>query len=97
MIGPTFFKSVGTPGEGYYSFWCPGCKRPHTINKNWMFAGTDAKPTLTESVLTYAHACSPPFKDQPRCHLHIRDGEIQYLADCDHELAGKTVPMLPYP
>jgi hypothetical protein len=29
----------------------------------------------------------------PRCHLFITDGKIEYLADCTHELAGKTVEM----
>lgn len=27
------------------------------------------------------------------CHSFIRDGEIQYLSDCTHALAGKTVPL----
>lgn len=28
-----------------------------------------------------------------RCHSFIRDGKIQYLSDCTHELAGQTVEM----
>ena len=28
-----------------------------------------------------------------RCHSFVRDGRIQFLADCTHELAGKTVPL----
>jgi hypothetical protein len=27
------------------------------------------------------------------CHSFIRDGQIQFLTDCTHALAGKTVPM----
>lgn len=30
------------------------------------------------------------------CHSFIRDGHIQFLSDCTHELAGKTVPMEPF-
>ena len=30
-------------------------------------------------------------------HLFIRDGKIQYLNDCTHELAGKTVNMVDFP
>jgi hypothetical protein len=44
---------------------------------------------------TYAakHPDDPaPFRCS-RCHLFIRDGQIQFLSDCTHELAGKTVPM----
>jgi hypothetical protein len=28
------------------------------------------------------------------CHTFIRDGKIQYLSDCTHEYAGKTVDMV---
>lgn len=36
--------------------------------------------------------------DQPgpecyRCHSFIRGGRIEFLADCSHALAGKTVPV----
>jgi hypothetical protein len=27
------------------------------------------------------------------CHSFIRDGKIQYLSDCSHELAGQTVEL----
>ena len=33
-----------------------------------------------------------PFKCY-RCHSFIRDGRIQFLSDCTHELAGKTVDL----
>ena len=29
----------------------------------------------------------------PRCHSFVRNGKIQYLNDCTHALAGKTVDM----
>jgi hypothetical protein len=28
-----------------------------------------------------------------RCHFFVRDGQIQFLEDCHHNLKGKTVPM----
>jgi hypothetical protein len=33
-----------------------------------------------------------PFKCS-RCHSFVRDGQIQFLSDCTHELAGKTVAL----
>lgn len=27
------------------------------------------------------------------CHSFVRDGQIQFLGDCTHELAGQTVPI----
>lgn len=34
----------------------------------------------------------PPFKCSV-CHSFVRDGQIQFLGDCTHELAGQTVPI----
>lgn len=31
-----------------------------------------------------------------RCHLFIRDGNLQFLSDCTHHLRGQTVPMVPW-
>ena len=33
---------------------------------------------------------------EERCHSFIRDGKIQYLNDCTHEFAGKTVELPDY-
>ncbi|MDB5358827.1 MAG: hypothetical protein JWO51_124 [Rhodospirillales bacterium] len=30
-----------------------------------------------------------------RCHSFVTDGQIQFLGDCTHALAGKTVPLPP--
>lgn len=27
------------------------------------------------------------------CHSFVRDGQIQFLNDCTHELAGQTIPL----
>lgn len=32
-----------------------------------------------------------------RCHSFIRDGNIEFLSDCSHKLAGKTVELPAYP
>lgn len=32
-----------------------------------------------------------------RCHTFIRDGQIEFLSDCSHALAGKTVPIPDWP
>lgn len=37
-----------------------------------------------------------PYKCE-RCHTWVRDGQIVFLSDCTHELAGKTVPLEPRP
>ena len=35
----------------------------------------------------------PPVFDYVRCHSFIREGRIEFLGDCSHELAGQTVEM----
>ena len=30
------------------------------------------------------------------CHSYVKDGSIQFLADCTHALAGRTVPLQPW-
>ena len=79
---------------GRLLFWCPGCKDPHMVNTRrgerpcWTWNGDAERPTLSPSVLTY-HPDGQP----PRCHLFLREGRIQFLGDCTHELAGQTVDL----
>lgn len=79
---------------------CPGCKcnhgvpvPPHRLAWDWN-TSLDA-PTLHPSVLiTYNGAdAGKPGALPARCHCFIHDGQIKFLGDCTHELAGKTVPM----
>lgn len=31
------------------------------------------------------------------CHAFVRDGQMEFLGDCTHGLAGQTVPIPPWP
>lgn len=81
------------------SFWCPGCKTLHSIkikgenNSNsrsnhvtgyWEFNGDVNNPTFHPSILVTG---------LKRCHSFVTSGKIQFLDDCDHELAGKIVDL----
>lgn len=79
---------------------CPGCKHLHPIaikpeghptGQCWDWNGDVNKPTFSPSLLCCAGYPAA------RCHSFIRDGNIQFLDDCYHELAGKTVPLDPIP
>jgi hypothetical protein len=74
--------------DGLVWFWCAGCETHHAINpKGWTWNGDVNRPTFLPSVLV---TCDP----QPhRCHSFVRDGQIQYLTDSTHALAGHTVPL----
>lgn len=81
--------------DGYATFRCPGCMWPHLIRvgegdgPRWNWNGSTTKPTLSPSIL------STGGPDVPRCHSFIKDGRIEFLSDCSHALAGKTVDLPP--
>ena len=81
-----------------FVFWCQGCGYCHHISTGtrpprWTFNGDKVRPTVSPSLLVNKTRAG----DLPRCHLFIRDGQIQYLSDSTHELAGQTVDMIPPP
>lgn len=79
-------------------FHCPGCKYDHAINVNgregyhpqWTWNGSLDTPTFSPSLLVNQH--SAPH----RCHSFIKDGRVEFLSDCHHELRGQTVEMPEY-
>jgi len=88
---------------GRIGFHCPGCRKPHVVNVSpggWGFNGNYERPTFTPSVLvTYngpdAGADRGDGDRAPPavCHSFVTDGQIQFLGDCTHALAGQTVPL----
>jgi hypothetical protein len=97
--------------QKHVAFWCPGCAMNHSIVHapgRWDWNGDLVKPTFSPSILVQGtipvtdeeiarimrgeHVEPVPF----RCHSYVEDGNIRFLDDCTHALAGKTVP-LPFP
>ena len=76
-------------GEERFFFFCPGCKITHAFDQRWEFNGDLEKPTFSPSLLT-EYPYGNPSKDV-RCHSFVREGKIQFLSDCTHELKGQTV------
>lgn len=72
-------------------FYCPGCKCSHALNSTWKFNGNYDKPTVSPSVLVRWYNSEK--KEEARCHSFIKDGMIQFLSDCTHELKGQTVEL----
>ena len=71
-----------------FIFWCEGCGYCHHVDTTrWKWNGSLSKPTVTPSLLLHEGT------SHPRCHLFITDGQIRYLNDCGHDLAGQTVSM----
>lgn len=91
--------------EDIYWWWCPGCSNAHCFDGRWQFNGNFEKPTFTPSYLTTSRwpvgatnknpapkGYSGPYEER-RCHSYVTDGQIQFLADSTHKLAGQTVEM----
>lgn len=95
-------KVVKDDGSPYgVRFECPGCGDPHVIpttgDKAWAFNGSMQAPTFSPSILVRWRASDP---DDPEaraiervCHSFVRDGRIEFLGDCTHHLAGRTVDL----
>jgi hypothetical protein len=78
--------------DGRYLFYCEGCERVHAFNNAWEFDGNFENPTISPSLLVTMPRCRG--KSDWICHSFIKDGKIQYLNDCSHDLAGQTVELL---
>jgi hypothetical protein len=79
----------------------------HAGGKGWTWNGDLEKPTFNPSILVRGthpmtdeeHAAWMADRTKlptPRpfvCHSFVRDGQIEFLGDCTHKLAGKTVPL----
>lgn len=86
---------------------CPGCERNHGVRirslsapsdnhgPGWDWNGDAERPTFSPSVLvTYNGADAGSDGAPPAiCHSFVRDGQMQFLGDCTHGLAGQTVPI----
>jgi hypothetical protein len=84
-----------------YEFHCPGCGHSHMpyvkavpnglggMTPAWQFNGDLQRPTFHPSVLAGWGDESGPHI----CHSFVREGRIEFLPDCTHALAGKTVEL----
>jgi len=100
-LSPVLAKST----DDRLFFFCPGCQHPHGISHGagpgprWSWNGSVDRPTFTPSVLVRTGSAIDPSiqweeGDPPRiCHTFVTDGQIQFLSDCDHSLAGQTVDL----
>jgi hypothetical protein len=100
-------KRFTTADGGYHGelgFYCPGCKQEHFIFDNetnpeasrgycWQFNKDFENPTIKPSVLVQRQGHNGNHNTLNRCHSFITDGKIEFLSDCTHELAGKTVEL----
>lgn len=72
-------------------FYCPGCRgihvaeieKPNAAGGMWTWNGSVDAPTLQPSLNV----------GPGHCHFFLVNGELQYLSDCKHNLAGRTIAL----
>jgi len=89
--------------DGRWMFFCPGCNEAHGPNDSWTYNGNAEIPTFSPSILVRGTKWLTDEQQkmvmrgesvEPTktvCHSFVRDGKIEFLSDCTHELAGQTV------
>lgn len=81
--------------------------------ESWTFNGDLERPTISPSVLVHMHKWDGTVEEyghwtrpthpgvapggECTCHSFVVDGQIQFLSDCTHTLAGQTVELPDWP
>lgn len=80
-------KRIESSDGTCYVFYCKGCRETHSFQvPRWKFNGDMEFPTFWPSLRS-------SWQFQTKCHLYVTRGEIEYLGDCAHEFASKTIPL----
>jgi len=96
-VGKFLYELAGDE-EIHLLFWCPGCKRAHPFiiqstdpdRPQWTWNEDPDRPTFSPSLLVNKLDAAS------RCHLFLRDGQLQFLQDCHHDLRGQTIALPDY-
>ena len=76
-----------------YVITSPATGQHIVFDKRWTFNGDFEKPTFRPSMLMQYPKENLEL-GLVREHFFVTDGKIQYLSDCHHVMAGKTVDMI---
>lgn len=67
------------------------CKAAGRNGAQWEWNGNVDRPTFNPSLLVREYG---PNDEVVRvCHSYVKEGRIEFLSDCTHELAGKVVDL----
>lgn len=91
--GTVAFKTRTEAGTERVWFYCPGCECYHAPNVKlgagesgpvWEWNGSLYKPSFHPSIRAQSNVL---------CHSWVKDGQIEFLPDSTHRLAGQTVDL----
>jgi hypothetical protein len=97
-------RKLRRTASGVIRHWCPACEWMHHIRvvdpNPWEFDGNSDSPTFSPSVKVEYNGPDADTRPDGRrrrpskvCHYFLRAGEIEFLPDCTHEMAGQKVPL----
>ena len=76
-------------------FYCPGCDMLHAFfvvgTYVWSWNESYDNATFSPSLKNTCRRGSKTTDDV--CHLFLNNNHIEYLSDCTHAYAGKTIPV----
>jgi len=73
------------------SYNCPGCRIEHEISsKIWEWNGDLDRPTFSPSILAEGYSRRGEII---HCHHYVKEGKIEFLNDCHHDLRGQTLDL----
>lgn len=90
---------------GRLTWHCPGCNRAHQVavgegpGPRWCWNSNVEHPTFSPSVLVSYNGADAGIDGAPPavCHSFVIDGQMQFLGDCTHTLAGQTIQIPAWP
>lgn len=89
-----------------YMFWDIATQEPNAFfirqgHPCWQWNEDFSSPTVRPSILNTSEShidmVTKKITKPWRNHVFITQGKIEYLSDCTHDLAGKTVNMVDFP
>lgn len=88
-------KILESENEKLVCVHCPGCNMWHPFRVKsvmkgspmWTWDGSEDSPTFQPSMLVNK---SYP---ESRCHSFVKNGRIEFLSDCHHDLKNTTVDL----
>jgi hypothetical protein len=86
------------PVEGCFAAWqWNGDRERPTFSPSILVRATKMTPLGEQQYREWMNGikpCPEQFDSVPTvCHSFVRDGKIEFLSDCTHELKGKTVDL----
>jgi len=94
---PKVVKVQRSENTWQYHFICPGCNCEHAFDDRWQFNQDFNNPTISPSFLQKGFLGNDGTRDNyGTCHSFIKDGKIQFLGDCTHDLKNQTVDLIEF-